>query len=148
VQGDGGAAVDCGSTVPVITDGPWCTYLGMLAPEPGEPEAPTLRVDVAVHDDDGDLDYRATRLWYDQEPYGEIDVDTARLKERSLSKASDRPCGTFDAPAVGDKVYLRADTTHLGELYDWGVQVSDARGNWSEMAIVTCAAPNPDGTQP
>lgn len=145
--GDGGDD-SCGTTTPVITAGPFCSYEGLDAAEPGQPEVPVIRIEAAVHDDDGDLHYRATRLWIDGEPLGEVDYETAVLKERSLTYSSDKACEEFDADGVGDRVFLPAVSWSYGVDYDWALSVSDAAGNWSEPALVTCKTPLEDGSAP
>lgn len=145
--GDGGDT-SCGEAAPVITLGPFCAYDGLDAAEPGQPEVPVMRISAVAQDDDGDLHYRATRLWFDREPLGEIDYDTATLKERSLTHVSDDACEVFEAADVGDKVYLPPETTEYGVDYDWALSVSDALGHWSEPALVTCKSPLEDGSEP
>ncbi|NOY27167.1 MAG: hypothetical protein GXP62_14965 [Oligoflexia bacterium] len=150
VAGDGGdvGADDCGPNAPVVTDGPWCTYPGMDSPEGGLEEVPVLRVGVDVHDDDGDLHYRATRIYWDQDPFGKIDTDTAGIKERSLTLYSDRICEEPDGVDVGDKIYMQPDGWEYGADYDFGIQVSDAAGHWSDLAVITCTTPLKDGSEP
>lgn len=145
--GDGGTE-SCGDVAPVITAGPFCSYDGLDAAEPGQPEVPVIRISASVHDDDGDLHYRATRLWIDGAPLGEVDYETATLKERSLTYSSDRACEEIDVDGVGDKVYLPAPTWLYGVEYDWALSISDAEGNWSEPALVTCKTPLEDGSEP
>jgi hypothetical protein len=154
--GDGGSGTivlddtgtpECGGTAPRITAGPWCEYLGLDSPEPGTEEQPTIRIAAAVADDDGDLHYRAVRAWFDGEPLGEIDTDTAEFKEKARTRASDHDCQVFDTE-VSERWYLNSGRIEYEATYDWGLSVQDAEGNWSEMGIVTCQAPTKEGLEP
>lgn len=147
VAGDGGGD-SCGPSAPTLTDGPWCRYEGLAAPEENLDEVPVLRIGVDAADEDGDLHYRATRLWWDQEPWGEIDTATAASKERSLTRYSDDACEEFEALDVGDKIYIQPNQWEYGVDHDFGIQVADADGHWSEVAVVTCPTPLKDGSEP
>ncbi|RME29361.1 MAG: hypothetical protein D6798_00200 [Deltaproteobacteria bacterium] len=138
---------ECGGSPPEISAGPWCEYLGMDAPEPGSEDLPVLRVYATATDPDGDLHIRAVRSWFDGEPLGEIDPDTAEFKEKDRSRASDHDCQVFDT-TVSDRWYFIEGRVEWGADYDWGIAVQDAEGNWSEMAITTCAAPTSEGLEP
>lgn len=147
VAGDDGVD-SCGPAVPVITDGPWCSYPGPDAPEENLDPVPVIRIGADVHDDDGDLHYRATRLYYDQGPWGEIDTATAGVKERSLTRYSDDDCEEPDGSDVGDKIYLQPESWEYGVDYDFGISISDADGHWSDIVVVTCPTPLEDGSEP
>lgn len=145
--GDSGSEDDCGDTSPVIQYGPFCDYQGLDEPEPGDPEVPVMRIWSNVHDEDGDLHYRAVRMWFDGEPLGEIDTETANFKEKGLTQATDHPCETFDG-TPSDKWYLTEAVVEWEAMYDWGMAVADAEGRWTDMEIVTCQAPTAKGTEP
>lgn len=145
--GDGGDAA-CGDTAPTIVGGPYCTYLGLKAAEPGLDEVPTLRISASVHDDDGDLHIRSTRIWFDGEPLGKIDVKTAELKTRGPAVGGEKECEAFDLADVGDKIYLQPAAWPPETEMDWGIAVADAEGNWTEMAQVICKTPAADGSAP
>lgn len=148
VGGDGGGEgdEDCGDHPPVIEDGPWCEYYTQI-PEGGTEEVPMIRISAYTTDVDGDLHIRAVRLWFDGEPLGEIDTETAEFKEKDRTQATDRPCNTHDG-TPNDKWILNEGRVEWEAMYDWGIAVQDAAGNWSEMAIAQCPAPTADGTKP
>ncbi len=154
-EGDGGSTItlgdtgtpECGGSPPEISDGPWCEYLGLDSPEPGGSDLPVMRVYAMASDPDGDLHIRAVRSWFDGEPLGEIDQDTAEFKEKDRSRASNHDCQVFDTE-VSDRWYFTEGRVEWGADYDWGIAVQDAEGNWSEMAITTCAAPTSEGLEP
>lgn len=144
---DGSVDDDCGETPPTLSDLS-CDYPGLGAPEPGLDDVPMIQLFGQAADVDGDLHYRATRITWDGPPLGELDLDTAMVKERPLSRASDKPCETTEG-RVTDKLYLNPELgVDYGAEYDFGMQVSDATGRWSDMVLITCALPLEDGTAP
>lgn len=144
-EGDGGEE-DCGPNPPVIEGEPWCEY--SYEKIEGNPQSePVLKITAYTTDVDGDLHIRAVRMWFDGEPLGEIDTETAAFKEKDRTQATDRPCTTYDG-TPNDKWVLYEGRVEYGAMYDWGISVQDAAGNWSEMAITQCPAPTAEGTKP
>ncbi len=146
IAGDGGA--ECAGSAPVLVAGPFCTYMGLGSAEPGLDEVPVLRISGAFHDDDGDLHLRSTRIWYDGEPLGGVDYETAQVKERAYASSGETPCESLDVDDMGDKIYLQPSATEYGVEMDWALSASDADGLWSEPVIVTCKTPLEDGSEP
>lgn len=146
IAGDGGG--ECGENAPAISAGPFCTYEGLGSAEPGLDEVPVLRISGVFTDADGDLHNRSTRIWYDGEPLGEIDYETADLKQRSFTTSGETPCEVFEVQDLGDKIYLQPNKFEYGVDMDWAISAGDAAANFSEPAVVTCKTPLEDGSEP
>lgn len=142
-EGDG----DCGESTPVISQGPFCRYLGLIQPEGAAQEMAAIEIWAVATDADGDLHYQAVRTWFDGEPLGEIDTETAAFDEKDRAKIGEYPCQK-DESNPSNRWFLNESRVEWEAMYDWGISVQDAAGHWSEMAIVTCPAPTAEGEEP
>jgi hypothetical protein len=135
-------AMTClGGAPPVITD-LYCENTGLMTYSPTGELVPTLTVWASIEDEDGDLTAYTSELFFDDI------IDGVANTERSLGMIEgtidDEPC---DVPTIilGTTVYLRGGQPLYDTRYEWGVVVTDAAGQLSELVSVTCKTPDESG---
>jgi len=104
---------------------------------------PTILIQAEAIDDDGDLQVATLELWWDDEPDGVVDTDTAAAAENIFANNED-PCLTMEA-TLGLYVQVGRGITY-GTEYDFAARVTDSKGLQSEIKIVTEFTPNEDGS--
>jgi hypothetical protein len=142
---DSGAAplyeygVGCESLVaPVVTD-MYCTSSGVQTwPETGE-DVPTMTITADVTDKDGDLTSYTAQIFFDDTIDGTVDTSIGELPAAEGSYHADE----CEVPSIilNMVVYLRGGEPLYDTTYEWGLQVTDAAGNISELGIVECTTP-------
>ena len=132
---------ECESEVaPVLTD-LYCESTGLkVYPETGE-EVPTLTVTADVADEEGDLTSYTVQLLFDDVLDGVVDADSATAMPIAEGSYHAEVC---EVPSLilNMVVYLRGGEPLYDTTYEWGMQVTDAAGNASEIGVVECTTPS------
>ena len=144
------AGKDSADTAPLTCEGSWapsivdiyCENSGlMIYPETGE-NTPTMTVWADVEDEDADLMAYTAELFFDDVIDGT--VSTTNSLGLVEGYVNDDYC---DVPSIilGTTVFLRGGQPLYETSYEWGLVVTDANGNTSDMAMVTCKTPDASG---
>lgn len=135
---DTGEPEECGGSAPVVVDLS-CRNGGMQSS--GSGEQPTLEFTAEVSDEDGDLTAWTMVVVYDGTPDGTL---TGASELGSTTGGSGVDCEVPTAQARStwfvDGAALPYSTT-----YDFGVVITDANGESSEAAVITCQTPGDNG---
>jgi len=138
---------DCGGTAPVVTFTAECAYPGLQELEQYDDPVPTIKFEVKVEDEDGDLDILAFDIFIDPEANGTIDEGADEVNGTPSAVPDAEVCNTSPV-GFTDTLALPPGSVTYGEMYDWGLRATDHGGVKSEIAVITCYAPNEDGTEP
>jgi hypothetical protein len=135
-------APTCVSAAPPVVADLYCENTGLLTyPETGE-LTPTLTLWADVEDADGDLTTYSAELFFDDVIDGTVDTSQSFGVTEGL--VDTEPCGV-PAIILGTTVYLRGGQPLFETTYEWGIVVTDAAGESSALAMVTCATPDESG---
>jgi hypothetical protein len=145
-KGDSGAAPlyeyigECDSdAAPVVAD-MFCESTGIQTyPVTGE-DVPTLTISADVSDEDGDLTSYTAQVFFDETLDGVMDTSAGELSSADGSYHAD-VC-TVPSLILNMVVYLRGGEPLYDTTYEWGLQVTDAGGNASEIGVVECTTPS------
>lgn len=141
--GDGGDDSDtCGGTPPVIEE-LRCENTGLQPDEVGNP-TPTLTLWALTSDADADLSFYTLNIYFDDVVDGAVSTDDPAFSpvEGAVSEST---C-TTDEAQLGAILLIKGGNPELNKEYEFGVTVEDVAGVVSEMAILSCITPLPDGS--
>ena len=124
---------------PVVAD-MFCENTGLQTyPITGE-EVPTLTISADVSDEDGDLTSYTAQVFFDETLDGVVGTDAGALEAADGSYHAD-VC-TVPSLILNMVVYLRGGEPLYDTTYEWGLQITDAGGNVSEIGVVECTTPS------
>ena len=130
---------DCDDGLAPVVSDLYCESSGIqLYPPTGE-EVPTMTVWADVVDEDGDLTDYIAQLFFDPNIDGSIDTGYSALPAAEGFYHAD-VC-TVPSIILGMTVYLRGGEPLYDTTYEWGLQVTDAAGVASNIAMVECTTP-------
>lgn len=140
--GDDTATVTCEGTPPVVTE-VTCENTGLQPHFETGADTPTLLIMANVTDADGDLDYYAIQLFYDDVVDGAVDTSSSTFSPSNGALGGD-PCESPSAN-LGLTLYLTGGDPAWDTEYEWGMVISDGASLESEPGIVVCCTPTSDG---
>ncbi len=123
---------------PVVTD-MFCESTGVQTyPVTGE-DVPTLTISADVSDEDGDLTEYTAQLFFDDTIDGVVDTSSALPAADGSYHAE-----VCEVPSIilNMVVYLRGGEPLYDTTYEWGLVVTDAAGNVSELGQTECTTPS------
>jgi hypothetical protein len=124
---------------PVVTD-MFCESTGVQTyPVTGE-DVPTLTISADVSDEDGDLTAYSAQLFFDDTIDGVVDTSSDVLPVADGSYHAE----VCEVPSIilNMVVYLRGGAPLYDTPYEWGLVVTDAAGNVSELGQIECTTPS------
>lgn len=141
--GETGEPETCGGTAPVITD-VQCAETGLVDDEAGVP-TPYLLIMTTSTDVDGDLHRYSLGIYFDDT----LDDDTVSTDNPVFNPLSatisEFECSVNEGN-IGVRLLIPGGDPTLNTNYEWGLVLSDANGDTSEMAVIDCSTPKADGT--
>jgi len=106
---------------------------------------PTVRIELDLTDEDGDLTFLTWMLWWDDDLDGVVDTSGLVRADGQMS------VDAAECEATAPTVYLllgSAGDPAPGTWYDWAIQVLDREGHASEPAYTQGGVPEKDGSDP
>jgi hypothetical protein len=142
-DGTGSDPDECEGAAPVIS-GVDCENAGLQPHFETGADTPTLRLGVAFDDEDGDLQSYALSIYLDEQVDGSVSATDSPFSpvHQSLDVGE---CEGFSG-ATELTVFLTGMNPDYDTLYEWGIVVSDAHGDASEMFVFACITPQEDGS--
>jgi hypothetical protein len=141
--GGGDGSGSCGGTAPVVEE-VRCENTGIQPHyETGE-DTVTMRIWAVTSDTDGDLHRYAMQLYFDDVIDGEVNTEDPLFAPTTGSV--DRDACEASSAEFGMTLYLPGGNPAWDTLYEWGIAVSDANGDTSEVTMEVCYTPKFDGT--
>lgn len=132
---------DCNANAPVI-DGVTVKDGGIID-DPDQGEQQSIQFDVAISDEDGDLDVLSLRIWYDDALDGTVDTSGDPAVESLPYAIRDEPCNVFGAD-FSLRWGVTGNPLDFGATYDFAVVAVDSHGVPSAPGFATGTTPTED----
>lgn len=132
---------DCNLTAPVITD--FVVGDGGIIDDPDQGKQQSVKFEVSIDDEDGDLDVLTLKVWYDEAVDGTVDTSGAPAVETAPYQVRDEPCNVYSAD-FSLRWGVTGSALDFATTYDFAAVALDSHGAASAPAFATGTTPEED----